>query len=441
MSWSSWTDLWGTGAEPRIADTVFYADAAASALADLADDDSQYNTPLTVGTNSVYELTSARFLQNTERTIDVRFSATTSHAGVFWSYGGQRLALNAGGTVSVVVNGSQVLALDATSLFAAGSRDFLLTWAMQPNTANNGSGSTATISEVYIWCITTGGFVRGRIEHSTPTATSTTCVWWAQTGAGSNAWTGGRQAARFSLAYHTATESYEEMVSSSDAPTLAGEDRTHIVVPPVSTTIGNDGHYVGPIAALAAVAVQQNDLRLAGPLVNILANSRVTHRGDRVGDEPFTLVDPGQAGRYLYLHWMAYAPIPPGVNRVSGRVFVQQWRTTGSDDNLEISLLSMSQPGWTYRPPTSPFALESYRTSETRNAADGSGATAGAWVSFDNLRIARDNVGWSYFGLAFRVISPGGSGSTDDQLWTVKSLVVDPIFEAQDDGLPGFGGG
>lgn len=420
-----------------ISDTVFYGDGGTS-LANLAIDDSQRATNLTVGVGGIFEANSVRMLQNAERTIDARFRADNTHAGYLWSYGGQRFTVTAGGTINAVVNSATVLALDATALFSASTQTYVVSWAMGPNPG--GSGATALRSELNVWNVSTGAHVKGVVLHSAPTQTLTTAVLWAGTGAGVNAFTGTRTSLRFSTSFHTATETYEELIAASSTPTLAGEDRTHVVVPPQSSAIGDDGHFAGPISALAAAAAAQNDLRLAGPLVNIVARSRETHRGDRVGDEPFTLADPDGSGRYLYLHWLAYRAIPPGVSHVSARVFIQQWRTTGDDDDLEISVYSMDRPGWAYRPASSPVAIDDPHTSVTRNADDTSAGGLGEWVDFDNLRIARDLDGWSYFALGFRVSSPGGSGSTADQLWTVKAFIVDPIFEAQGAGLPGLGG-
>lgn len=430
-------------APQTIRDTVFYGDSAAGTLAELAVDDSQRLTDLSVGAGGLTEANSSRMLQNTERTIDVRFRSDNTNAGVFWSYGGQRLTLTAGGTVNLIVDAATALAFDATSLFSASAHEYLLTWAMRPATAESGSGATAQWSDVYIWDLTAGTLLRGSVQHAAPTATLTTAAVWAQTGAGLNAFTGTRLAFRFSLAHHSATETYEELVSQSAPPTLAGEERVDIPVPPRSTGLGDDGQYAGPIALLAAAATHRNDLRLAGPLVSKIYRNRPTHNGALTGDEPFVIEDPDDiswGGTYLYMAYRHYRPIPPSVNRVKCRAFIQQWRTTGSADDLVIVAYSLNRPSFFYRPPTSPLAMEVWRRSYTRNADDGSGATGGTWVTFDNLRIARDLDGWSYFALGFRVDDAGGSGTIADQLWQVKAFVVDPIYEdANDNGL-GLGG-
>jgi hypothetical protein len=437
--WSSWS-LWGIpSSQYLIRDTVFFGDSGTGLLTELADDDSQYATDLTVGAGGITEASSHRFLENTERTIDVRFTADNADSGTFWQYGSQRLSLTAGGTIVLTVNGGTAFSFDGTSLFSGSDAEYQITWADRPSTPEGGSGGTAQTAHVYLWNVTSGGFVRGERTHSTPTATLTTAAIWAQDGAGTGAFTGGRLAFRFSRGFHTATETFEELVSPSSDPTLAGEERTEILVPPRSTGIGDDGYLSGPTIIRAAAAVRRNDLRLAGPLVNMEARTRATHRGDRVGDEPFVYEDP-DTGAWLYMHWLTEAPIPPGVNRVKARAFVQQWRVGGNADDLEVTCYSLNRPGFVYRPPTSPVTIEVRRNTQTRNSSDGTGATAGAWVTFDNLRIARDLDGWSYFALGFAVVDAGGAGSVDDQLWTVKRFIVDPIFEDAPDQLPGLGG-
>lgn len=434
MPWVDWT--WGGAPNPFTADCVFFADSADGTLSDLADDESQRLTDLSVGTDSVYETSSARFLANTERTIDLAFTANEDNGGYLWRYGSQSFRLE-GGAVIIEVNGVDTLSLDLG--MDATQRDYVVTWTMAPNTG--GSGSSSRLSELFAWCQATGYFSRARATHATPTATTTTCVWWAHDSSGTTAFDGTRAAARFCTSYHTATETYEEMIAASSAPTTLGEERVQVVVPPASAGIGDDGYFAGPVHALAAAACRAEDLRLVGPLINEVCRSVPSHRGDFVGDEAVIQEDPAQAGRYLLLPTLHYAPVPPGANRISVSVYVRQWRISGDPDRLEITALSLSQPGFTVRPDTSPAVLAVHRVTATRTHADAITNTAGAWVDLEGLRVARDLRGWTYLALAFRVVDGGGgSGSTDDQLFLIRAITADAYYSPAGAQIPAFGG-
>lgn len=434
-------------APQTIADTLFYGSGAN--VAAIAVDQSQYADSHTAGASWSYDTTATRY-DLTEWSIDVDFDATTGTTGRMYTYGsgagnGRTISLrigNVAGQIDAIANPGGVgtvlgsLALPGAS---GSSQRFLVSWTCEANPLTTGA-SDAVVHTLHAWNLATGAYDRASFTAATRTAGSGTAVLWALDSAGSNAFTGTPRAGRVSSACHTATETYEEMGTASSAPTLVGEERTEIAVPARSSGLGDDGQFAGPIHALAAAAVRRNDLRLVGPLTNQVTRSRLTHRGDRVGDEPFTIEDPEQAGRYLYLCTLDYGPVSPAANRLAVRVFLQQWRTTGDADTLEITAYSLSQPGWAYRPPTSPVSMVVHRQSTTRLASDGSGATAGTWITFDPLRIARDLDGATYVGLGFRVTSPGGSGSTADQLWTVKALIADQCFVDDEDGLPGLGG-
>ena len=58
MSWGSWSTLWGFALQPLIADCVYFADSDADSLTDLATDQSQFATNLTVGAGGLTEATS-----------------------------------------------------------------------------------------------------------------------------------------------------------------------------------------------------------------------------------------------------------------------------------------------------------------------------------------------------------------------------------------------
>jgi hypothetical protein len=422
-----------------IADTLYYGASATGVIATLATDQSHYADNQTTGASWHYEPSPAsRFDLTTQWTVEVRVRADNTATGRLYNYANVGLRMTAGGIVEPILNAAVQLGITLPGIGASGE-EFLISWSVRPNPDTTGAGD-ALITELRAWNLTTPQAPAvNRYTHAIRTAGTADQIWWASTTLGANAYTHTPFACRFSSAYHTAEESYEEMGTASAVPTLVGESRSEIQVPPRSLGIGNDGHFAGPVHALSAAASATNDMRLAGPLGHVLRN-RITHRGDRVGDEAEVYEDPDVAGSYLYTHWLRWVDVPPGANRLRVRVFIQQWRTTGDADTVHTTALCMSQPGWVHKPATSPASIQVYRDTVSRLNDDTSGATSGAWITFDPLRIARDNDGATYVGLAFRVTSPGGAGSTADQLWTVKAIEIDPIFVDTDDQQPGLGG-
>lgn len=424
-------------APQTIADTLYYG--AGANIAALATDQSQYADNQVTGASWHYEPSPAsRFNLRTQWTVEVRITIDNADTGRLYNYSNIGLRLSAGGAVEPILNGGVLTGVTIPTL-GASDEDIVISWAVRPNPDTTGA-SDALITELRAWNITDGGSPAvARYTHAVKTSGNADQIWWASSNAGANALTGTPARCRFSSAFHTATESYEAMVTASSAPTLVGETRAEVTVPPSSTGLGDDGFYAGPIHARAAAASAVNDLRLAGPMGGVL-RSRLTHRGDRVGDEANVYEDPSNADSYVYTHWLRWVPVPPAANRLRVRAFIQQWRTTGDADTIRTTVLSMSQPGWEYRPPTSPVAMQVYRDTVSRTNDDTSGATSGAWITFDPIRIARDLDGCTYVALAFEVLNAGGSGSIDDQLWTIKAIEIDPIFVDTDDQQPGLGG-
>jgi len=423
-------------APQTIADTLYYG--AGASIAALATDLSQYLDNQTTGASWHYEPSTApRFNLTTEWTIDVVITCDNTDSGRLYNYSNIGLRLSAAGALEPILNGVVQTGITLPGIGAT-DEQFIISWAVRPNPDTTVAGD-ALITELTAWNLTDGQYETLVYTHVVRTSGTADQIWWASSIAGANAFTGAPNACRFSSAYHTPTETYEELGVASSAPTLVGVDRTEVVVPPRSTGIGDDGHYAGPVHARAAAASASNDLRQAGGL-GLSLRSRPTHRGDRVGDGPWTIEDPDVAGSYLYLHWLRYVPVPPAANRLRVRALVQQWRTVGDHDTVITTALTLSQPGPVYRPPSSPITPRVHRQTVSRLNNDTSGATSGAWITFDLLRIARDTRGWTYVALAFRVTSPGGAGTTADQLWTIKAIEIDPIFLVVDDQQPGLGG-
>lgn len=438
MPWSDpWDTLWGgPAAVPELADTLYYGVDAGAGISDLATDQSQYLDNQTAAATWHYEAAPAtRFNLSNEWTFEFEFEADNADTGRFFQYdcvtaaSDLSMRIRATGLIDVIINNTAVSTTITLPGVSASYQRFLLAWAALPNPDTTGA-SDALLHFLSAWNLDTGEF--DSVTFTTvvrPTQTGAMVV-WAQATGGTSPFTGTPHAVRISGAFHTPTETWEEMSGQLPDPDLLGEERHGVSVPPSSTTVGDDGHFAGPAALLGAAAAKGNDLRLAGPLVNICYGSRPLLEGDLGGQNLAWLYeDPDDTDMQLYLEYTHWCPVPPACNHAHVRVFVQ---AVGATD-LDVACYSMSQPGAFYRPDTSPLQLEKYRVTTTLVApSHGAGGTAGEWVDLGRLRLARDNDDCTYIILGFR----GSSGGTT---WRVKALTVDPILYAPANG-PGLGG-
>lgn len=441
MSWSTWSTFWSESdpiASRYLPDTVFYSESATgSSASDLANDLSQRNTDLSVGTNVVYEASSTRMLPTDERSYDWLVDLNDADTGYMISYGAQRVTITAG-VVSLVVNSSTVLSHTISTIDNSDQR-YLICVTSERNPLTTGA-SSAWVSTIQIFDVTNDVYEQTVGSHAAVSQTSTTVVLLGQNAGGTNAFTNRCYAIRVGTAFHSSVATRESFISNATAPSsLVSPSRRSILAP---EPLAEDGEFAGPVVLRTAQDAAERDLWLSGPLVNEQYFDLVAHNGSRTAStEEWTQPDPAQAGRYLYLAYLYRRPVPLGCNAANVHVHYQQWRVSGSTDNLYITCHSMSQPGFAAKPPQSPTKLERYVVSSgALTSSHGTGSTAGAWLNLGTVRLARDNRGYTYLCLGFRVTDAGGSGSTDDQLWSIRSLVIEPVFETQSTG-PGFGVG
>lgn len=438
MPWSDpWDTLWGgPAAVPTLADTLYYGVDGGGGISDLATDQSQYLDNMTAAATWHYEASPAsRFNLADTWTFEFEFTCDNADTGRFFQYDCATAAsdlsmrIRATGLIDVIINSAAVATTITLPGISGSDQRFLLSWTSFLNPDTTGA-SDALQHVLAAWNLDTGAF--DKVTFSTvvrPTQVGAMVI-WAQSTTGTAPFTGTPHAVRISCATHDPTETWEEMSGQLPDPDLLGEERVPVSVPPSSTTAGDDGHIAGPMVLLGAVAAKRNDLRLCSPLVNLCYSSRPLLEGD-LGAQNLAWLheDTEDPDMQLYLEYCHWSLVPPACNYAHVRVFVQ---AVGATD-LDVACYSMSQPGFHYRPDTSPLQLQKYRVTTTMVApSHGAGGTAGEWVDLGRLRLARDNLDCTYIILGFR----GSSGGTT---WRVKSLVVDPIFYDPPNG-PGLGG-
>lgn len=440
MTWGEdWGGLWGidSPAQVYLPDTVFFGDSTTGIPGELRVDESQVATDMTAGATWIYEASPAtRYSEATEEwTVDAVVEMDNADTGfIFATAPSQRFSIRVGETAGLVrirlgiggVN-TTIASLTAPGVSASPQR-FLISWASEANPLTTGA-SDAARSELRIWNLDTGEYDQTVATHAFRDTGNGTATWAAQTTAGGTPFSGTLYAARFGQAFHHSRTVRESFVDNVVAPTLHGSARREVLVPTSTTGIGDDGEFAGPIYLQAALDNQQKDLWLVGPLVNEQYWDLVNHNGGLTASSVvWTVPDPDQTGRHLYLAYLYRRPVPLGVTQVAARVFVQQYRGDANPaDNLHISLHSMSQPGPHTRPTTSPLEYTRYVATVSNADDHGSGSTAGEWYDLGPINIAKDKRGYTYLCLGFRVSDAGGAGSTDDQLWRVKAFVVEPV--------------
>lgn len=407
-------------ANPDLApDAVFSSDGGPT-LASLATDDSGQATNLTAGTNCVYESSSTRADLTDTRTVDFVARFNDTDTGYMFSYHTSRITLSSGGQLDVFINGSNILSHTIANITAATDEDFVISWATMPNPLTTGAGD-AYVSDLHIWNDTLGTYETARTTHpaqTSPGGGGALFIWGASSTGGANAFAGSMTALRLSSACHSSIETANCYIAATSTPTLHGVDKLEFPVPTRDSGIGDDGHFVGPVLAMAAAAQRQNDMRLVGPLVNEVCV------GDWAEDSAWTRAN----GKYVWHgEFLRRRPVPKQCNRLIFRAHVQQ--NAASAQDFDIRFISSNRPG-IKSVDGSPPVSETYFGDVTRNADDGTGTTGGAWVESGPVRIALDEYGYTYLWIAL-----DGSSLTD---YRIRAWSVEPIY-LDDPG--GFGGG
>jgi len=405
-------------------DCEFHSESDTGSLAQLAVDDSGWGDDLVVDTSTVIDTTAARADLPGQRTIDVRAEFDNTDTGYIYNFGNNNLRLDSGGDIVCAVNSSDVITLTCPSV-SGSSETFLISWATEANPLTTGA-SDAYRSDLWIYNEDQLEWNHATATHAIEASTAQDMVWLGSS-PGNNIFSGDAYELRLCSAYHSSTELSETFLAQSSAPTLAGIERLEFPVPPVSTYLGHDGMPVGPIEAMSAVAVSRNDLLMAGPIVNEVCT------GDWAEDSTWTISDPQGSGYDFHLEFLRRRPISPSIARGRVRVFVQQ--NAASAETLGIRVYSASAPGPNSQPGASPDDYVPYYVVTTRNADDGTGASGGAWVTVGDVRISRDNDGYSYFWVALL------PGSVTD--YRIKAWTIEPVRLLAGDvagGGGGFGG-
>jgi hypothetical protein len=397
-------------------DTVYLADSTTGFEVDL----SQIGTDIVDATTWFYESASTRAATGSRRTVDIVLGMSTSTSGYLFAYNTNHGILYASGSLRLVLGGTTILTMPIT---LTGSEEICtVSWATEPNPDTTGAGDLLR-SELHFWN-SAHAYQTAVVLHGALPSTGA-MTWFASRTTGANVLTNATPyGVRLSKDFHSSTETYRTLIAARGTVSLAGEARLESPVPTRASGLGDAGNFGGPVYLMAARAVHENDLRMAGPMINelihpaLMTNSTNMVAWDGSADTTFR----------IFLSFMARRPVPQGANKVAWRVFVQ----CNTSAQLRVRAYSMSQPGYFSRPDTSPATFESYY--RELSVAEHHGVDlGGVWLEFPPSKIARDLENYTYLCLGFL--------RADSSQWRVKAIVCEPIYDPSGGDLAGAGGG
>lgn len=414
-------------------DTLYYA-LRGGAFANLATDLSQHADNQAAGASWTYEATPAtRFNVTTTWTIEVYCDTDNNDTGYFLSYGAGgallRLSLNGAGTVEAYLGASLLGSLALPGIGAA-AEEFVIAWSCEPNALTTGAAN-ALRSELRAWNVTDGTYSQTTFLHALRTSGTGDLVCWASSTAGANAFVGTARGIRISAGrFRTATETREDWIGATTAPTITGETRLESIVVEPGHELADPGAFAGPVLAQAAASARQNDLRTWSPTGHASYFERPALSGSTLSGAPTQWSRAASVATYTLLGaYVMRRRLPPRCTHVKVRANVQQWRTVaGTNDRLHLR-------AWIANRPPAPVAGvtdhdQSLTTKATTNAtlatSHGSGAAAGEWVDFGLVEVVRNSAGWSWIMLGIRVEDL--SGAVANNRMRVHALTVDPVI-------------
>lgn len=325
----------------------------------------------------------------------------------------QDIVVEAGG-------GAQTYTIESCS----GAREvFLVTWSMEPNPLTTGAADLMR-SEVWIYNYDDDAWEGFMWTHALATMSNAAeLIVGASSIAGADAWVDEIYAVRIGRYFHASSENRTVFVEEPSTPTLHGVDRLEWPVPTSDSGLGNDGEFAGPVYAMAAKHTHSQDMRLHGPLVNVIGS------GAWSDESTWTTPDHDDANYQLHLETLERVPVPPGCNRVHVRAHVQV------NGTVRFKAWVGNGPGYLSKPAPTPAAITVDQTTVavTVAAAHGTGDTGGQWIDLDVLFVEPDGDGYIYVVLLAFDFVPVST-------WRWRAWNVEPLLDTTQDVIGGGGG-
>lgn len=428
---TSCPNTWDQGVIPGAKqDTRFLAKSngqtSASSFTDFNTDLGQYGLDHTTVTGHPKLTTDAFELGRPfEHTFVVGVDNTDT--GTLFAYGDtvgfdRKLVLASSGVITPTINGSADTNGQITlPSIAATAKQYVICW-----TSDNSrdTGESAVKSWIYAYNVDDDEIEIVTWDHLGQSWGTSISSLWGDGGA--SIFSGTAYAVRFGNRFHTSTEIYEDFVSRSPLPAPTGETRVEPIVPDRNSNMGNNAELVGPIESMVAEAVSKADLRTAGPFVNEVYTDPVQYDNTYLPAN-WNRAMPDDSTYTMQGQFYVWAPIPHTVNKFRARVCLDF--ATSSDGTIDVACFSQNRiptiQNFVLNGPPPPVFEQYYSTKQTTAPALG---TTTEWITFDIRKIARDEKGGSYFGLAFKV-------SNGNPWYKVLAWTVDPILDTTAGGV------
>lgn len=320
-------------------DIRFYGDGGIGSLNNLATDDGQYATNMSVGTNAIFVAGPAtRLLLATRRTIAMHLTTSTAANCHIWTHGASgdldRVRIT-GGAYEYTVNGVVVLTLAVP----AGAAQILVVRS-EPNPGSVvASDAIRTTMEVYD--VTNSALTRAVAYHAAralPASSPFIFLASSTTGTASFITAGGVcDKIRFSSRAVPLTEIHQDWVSLPSAPTTVAKLQRQGLPFQQSMGIGAQGEMHGPAVQWAAAELEHVQWRTMGPLMNWrLQNvediTKVSHT-NTLHREKIRLAPGGDTGTgyRIRLGWLGRFPVHPFCNALWVEVHARCFNLTDAD--------------------------------------------------------------------------------------------------------------
>lgn len=426
-------------------DTRLLVDVGSSKTTDL----SQRKTDLSASASWAYESPSDRTELSTNREITVQFDADTGSSGSLVYIGStddadwhawMRIAGNKlycywrldGAAATAIFS-----AIDLPNLGAV-LRTYTVQWCTRPNPLTTAASDTQ-VSELFIIDHDTAdSYAIHRAEHSdiapTPGTTSFSIGMQWYSGSEHTAYTDTIAYVRVGKRFHSTTEGKEDWRAQTSPAALVGESRVEMLRLPQSIGWADDGHFAGKQYAYAAACHRQNALRLLSNIWQLSIEDPEENEDDLadVYDPAWVIDTPGEDGTWQScLAFYCERKLAETFNRLQVFLCAQLWDDTvfpGSPDQVEIRVYSSNVP-----PGGIPLGeVERYYVEATITDDHGPSGP-GERVDCGLLKIARDDEGFTYLYLAFRVNEGSASADTRYKVWDVQ---CDPVAVKADNANP-----
>jgi hypothetical protein len=419
------------GDEENAKDDVLYYGEGGT-YAQLATDLSQYADNQTVAAWGHYEPSPAsRFNVTTSWTVEVVVEVDNTDTGRFFTYSNMSLRLSAGGAVEPILNGGVLTGITLPGI-GAGAARYVIAWATELNLLTTGAGD-ALRTELRAWNTATGAYTQVTYTHAARTAGTADFIWWASSTGGANAFSNSPEACRFSAGrFRSATETAEDFVALTSAPTITGQSRIELVVPEPGSDLADASYFAGPVLASCAAAVSLADLRMLSPIVNESYLQRTTLSGSGLTGTPsqWKRIGPDQDYTLLGSHLFSRR-VPARVDRLKVRVQLQQWRTSGvTADEVHVRVWSMNRPPQPVGNDVvdHDHALVLQTCHDSIATSHGSGASAGEWLDLGLLRVARNSRGRTWLVVALWIENL--SGAVANNRVRLQAVTIEPVLAA-----------